>query len=199
MLHNRNGLPAIRGAFCAGVIKMAKLTAKRQIFAEEYLTDLNGTRAYRTAYPSVKSDQAAAAGASRLLRNAKVAEYIQMRRQALQERTEITQERVLKELGRLALFDAKKMFDADGNPIRITELDDDTAACIVGLDVFEEYDGCGEDRVLAGHIKKYKIADKKGALELLGRHFGMFNDSLRISGDLDIKVAVDYGDHGGEQ
>lgn len=33
---------------------MAKLTAKQQRFCDEYLIDLNGTRAYKVAYPSVK-------------------------------------------------------------------------------------------------------------------------------------------------
>ena len=36
------------------------MTEKQKIFADEYLIDLNGTRAYKAAYPNIKSDNAAA-------------------------------------------------------------------------------------------------------------------------------------------
>ena len=45
------------------------MTEKQKIFADEYLIDLNATRAYKVAYPRVKSDETAAAAAARLLRN----------------------------------------------------------------------------------------------------------------------------------
>ena len=48
------------------------MTEKQKIFADEYLIDLNATRAYRVAYPSVKKDETAAAAAARMLRNVKV-------------------------------------------------------------------------------------------------------------------------------
>ena len=48
------------------------MTKKQKIFADEYLIDLNATRAYRVAYPSVKKDETAAAAATRMLRNVKV-------------------------------------------------------------------------------------------------------------------------------
>src|SRR5699024_6456154 len=52
------------------------MTERQKLFADEYLIDLNATRAYRVAYPSVKKDEVAAAAAVRLLRNVKVKEYV---------------------------------------------------------------------------------------------------------------------------
>lgn len=52
------------------------MTKKQKIFADEYLIDLNATRAYRVAYPSVKKDETARANASRLLTNANVKKYV---------------------------------------------------------------------------------------------------------------------------
>ena len=78
------------------------MTKKQKIFADEYLIDLNATRAYKVAYPSVKKDETAAAAAARMLRNVKVADYIQKRMQDRQKRTEITQDRVLEELAAIA-------------------------------------------------------------------------------------------------
>ena len=70
------------------------MTEKQKIFADEYLIDLNATRAYKVAYPRVKNDEVAAAAAARLLRNVKVAAYISERMQERQKRTEVTQDRV---------------------------------------------------------------------------------------------------------
>ena len=52
------------------------MTEKQKIFADEYLNDLNATRAYKVSYPNVKNDAVAAAAAARLLRNVKVKNYI---------------------------------------------------------------------------------------------------------------------------
>lgn len=78
------------------------LTPKQKIFADEYLIDLNATRAYKVAYPSCKKDEAAAVNGSKLLRNTKVAEYIQERMKDREKRTEITQDWVLEELRKIA-------------------------------------------------------------------------------------------------
>lgn len=78
------------------------MTEKQKIFANEYLIDLNATRAYRVAYPSVKKEQTAAQAGSRMLRNVKVAAYISERMEERQKRTEITQDRVLNELAAIA-------------------------------------------------------------------------------------------------
>ena len=52
------------------------MTDKQRIFADEYLKDLNGTRAYKVAYPNIKKDSSAATAAGRLLRNVEVKTYI---------------------------------------------------------------------------------------------------------------------------
>lgn len=49
---------------------------KHQIFADEWLKDMNGTRAYKVAYPHIKKDTTAKVNASRLLTDANVKSYI---------------------------------------------------------------------------------------------------------------------------
>lgn len=61
------------------------MTEKQKIFCDEYLIDLNATRAYKAAYPNVKNDNTAAAAAARLLRIVNIQEYIDTR---LQEKTD---------------------------------------------------------------------------------------------------------------
>ena len=53
-----------------------RLTEKQKRFADEYLIDCNGTRAYKAAYPSCKKDSSADANARKLLGNARIREYI---------------------------------------------------------------------------------------------------------------------------
>lgn len=161
------------------------LTPKQKIFADEYLIDLNATRAYKVAYPNVKKDEVAAAAATRLLRNVKVADYVQKRMDERAHRTEITQDMVLQELARLGFFDIRKLFNDDGKPLDISMIDDDTAACIAGMDVLDAYEGAGEDKEFIGYVKKYKLSDKLKALELLGRHLGMFRDKVELSGGVE--------------
>ena len=78
------------------------LTPKQKLFVDEYLVDLNATRAYKVAYPRVKNDDVAAPAAARLLRNVKVADYIEERMQERKKRTEVTQDRVIEELAAIA-------------------------------------------------------------------------------------------------
>ena len=142
------------------------MTEKQKIFADEYLIDLNATRAYRKAYPSVKRDETAAQAGSRMLRNVKVAEYIQERMQERQKRTEITQDRVLKELAAIAFAKATDYAEVKDGQVIIK----DTA------NLAEQ-----QIRAIAG-IKggrfgvEVKLNNNDQALDLLGRLLGMFKD-----------------------
>ena len=93
------------------------MTEKQKIFADEYLIDLNATRAYRVAYPSVKKDEAAAVNGSKLLRNTKVQEYISERMQERQQRTEVTQDMVVKELAAIAFARASESGERRSNGV----------------------------------------------------------------------------------
>jgi phage terminase small subunit len=167
---------------------VAKLTAKQQRFVDEYLVDLNATQAYLRAGYKV-NENVAAVNAQRLLRNANIQHLLSQAMQERAKRTEITADRVLKEMGRLGFFDPRKLFNDDGSPKGIQELDDDTAAALAGLEVIEIWEGKGEDRHFVGYLKKYKLADKKGALDSIARHLGMFNDKLEVTGNMNNPFA----------
>lgn len=164
------------------------LTPKQQRFVEEYLVDLNATQAaIRAGY----SSRTACEQASRLLANVKVSEAIAEARKKLAEKTGITQERVLKEYARIAFLDIRKAFDEEGQLRPVQELDDDTAAAIAGLEVEVKRLPGEADETLEGQphggalkrqhgetarLHKIKLADKKGELDSIARHLGMFVD-----------------------
>ena len=148
------------------------MTEKQKIFADKYLIDLNATRAYKIAYPRVKNDETAAAAAARLLKNVKVAEYIEKRMQDRQKRTEVTQDRVIEELAAIAFARATDFAQIVNGNVVLTDTVDLTES---------------QTKAIAG-IKEgkfgieLKLNDKEKALELLGRHLGMFKDKLEVSG-----------------
>lgn len=149
------------------------MTPKQQNFVKEYLVDLNATQAaIRAGYSAKTAGQIG----DENLKKPEIKEAIQARRKELSEKVEITQERVLKEYARLAFLDPRKLFDNTGAPLPIQDLDDDTAAAIIGLDVVQ----VGNAEVGVGDVLKYKMADKKGALDSVARHLGMFNDKLDV-------------------
>jgi phage terminase small subunit len=86
-----------------------ELTAKQKIFVDEYLVDLNATRAYKVAYPDCKKEETVNAAASRLLRNVKVDAYIKQRMQERENRTEITQDMVLQRWWDIATADPNEI------------------------------------------------------------------------------------------
>ena len=161
-----------------------RLTAKQKRFIEEYLIDLNATQAAIRAGYSKKT--AAAVGAENL-RKPHIAAEIKRRMAERQKRTEVTQDRVVKELARLAFANAadfvtveKREVDAgDGAIITVdcatvkhtSELTVDQQAAIAGI------------KQSANGVE-LKLCDKLKALELLGRHMGMFTDKL------DVQTAV---------
>ena len=149
------------------------LGEKQGRFAEEYVIDMNATQAaIRAGY----SEKTAYSQGQRLLKHVEVKAAIQEATEKRSIRTQITQDRVLQEYARLAFFDPRKLFCDGGKPKDITELDDDTAAALAGLDMQEAYEGVGESREFVGYVKKYKLANKLGALDSLGKHLGMFSE-----------------------
>ncbi|MBQ1766110.1 MAG: terminase small subunit [Aquincola sp.] len=157
------------------------LTDKQTAFCREYLVDLNATAAARRAGYAEKR---ARDTASDLMAMPKIQAAIADLMRERETRTNITADRVLQELGRLAFFDIRKLYDAEGMPIPLTQLDEDTARAVIGIDRVL----VGNDVVGVGEVLKMKLADKKGALELLGRHLGIFNDKLKIDGAVLSKV-----------
>ena len=158
-------------------------TPKQAAFAAEYLKDFNATQAaIRAGY----AEKSAGVEGHRLLKHPQIAALIGPKREeAVIARAEavnrmvLSVERTRLEIARIAYFDPRRMFDKDGRPLGITELDDDTAACVAGMDVVEERDAEGG---VTGYVKKWKLADKNAALEKAAKIEGLYgkdNEQLR--------------------
>lgn len=166
------------------------MTEAQKRFCDEYLIDLNATRAYKVAYPNCKKDETACVNGSRLLRNAKVKEYIAIHQKKREERTQVTQDRVIQELAKIAFADIRELYDDNGNLKNVKCLEDEIAGAVSQLETFEEYEGRGEDREYIGDTKKVKLLDKTKALELLGKHLGIFTDKLELDQTKPFEVNI---------
>ena len=139
------------------------LTPKQQRFVEEYLVDLNATAAAARAGYKEANKQG-----PRLLVNVGVAAAVQKAKDARSNRTEITADRVLKELGRIAFLDPRKVMKWGPDGVTFLDSDgltDDEARCVAEA---------SETVTESGGSIKVKLLDKLRALELIGKHLGMW-------------------------
>lgn len=157
---------------------------KHKRFCEEYMIDLNGKQAaIRTGY----SEDRAEVTASELLAREDVKLYlIELKRKAA-DKLEIKRDRVLKEYARIAFADIRKYYDEGGNLLSPDQLDDDAAAALAGIEVFEEFEMAKGTKKKIGNTKKIKLSNKLQALDSLAKHLGLFEeDNKQKTQDFDL-------------
>lgn len=179
-----------------------ELTPKQRAFVREYLIDLNATQAATRAGYSEKT--AYASGAENL-KKPQIAIAIEMAMKKRADRTDITADRVLKELAKIGFADIRKAIKWQGtlvteedNPdggdvlviknvvtnnvtlISSDEIDDDTAGAIAEI-----------SQNATGGIK-IKLHDKRAALVDIGKHLGMFTEKVEHSGEMSVTFQTVY-------
>lgn len=143
------------------------LTDKQKRFVEEYLIDLNATQAaIRAGY----SQKTARSIGQRMLTFVDIQNAIQQAQNKRSDRTQISQDDVIKGLLEIIAISTGKQ------TITETEIARTEGGVVVGTDVVKT---CFEPHA----------ANK--ALELLGKHLGMFKDRVDVtSGDQTLPTAI---------
>ncbi len=139
------------------------MTDKQRKFCDEYLIDCNATRAYRKAYPNVKKDSSAAVCATKLLRIAKVQEYINKQ---------------LEKISSEKIADAKEVMEYLTSVLR-----GESQSEIVVIE--GTGDGCSDARRMN---KAPDEKEKLKAAELLGKRYGLFTDKLEVDGNARVVI-----------
>ena len=139
------------------------MTERQKRFCDEYLIDLNGTRAYKAAYPSVKNDHTATVNAGRLLTNADVRAYLDAE---------------LEKLHNAKTADAQEVMEYLTAVLR-----GESSASVVVVEGVG--DGCSEARTIT---KPPDEKERLKAAELLGKRFGMFTDKMNVSGNVPVVI-----------
>lgn len=152
---------------------MAKLTEKQKLFVSEYLIDLNATQAaIRAGYSPKTSEQIG----YQMLKKTSVSDAIAQAMAERSKRTGITADRVLNELAMIGFANAADIINFGAATVKGDASREDTA-CIQSVKVKTIPTDAGD--ITEREVKLY---DKKSALELIGKHLGMFKDKLEVSG-----------------
>lgn len=151
------------------------MTKKQERFIEEYLIDLNATQAaIRAGYSPATAKDIGCENLAKPNIRARIDQAMAER----SKRTGVNADRVIQELAKIAFVNATEVIDLKTATVKEDALPEDTAAIqSVKVKTF------GED----GLEREIKMADKLRALEMLGRHLGMFKDKLELSGGLDTE------------
>ena len=160
---------------------MPDLTPKQRLFVSEFLVDLNATQAYIRAGYLVKSDSVAKVMAARLLTNDNVDKAIQQAIKDREARTNITQDKVLTELGNLGFSNMVDYAEWDGDGVRLrpsSELTRGQTAAVLEVSehrtVTTKISKDGDVFETVNTQVKFKLADKEGALDKIARHLKMY-------------------------
>ncbi len=159
------------------------MTEKQKRFCDEYIIDLNATQAaIRAGY----SPHTAKDIASQNLAKLNILAEINKKLAERSKRTGVNQDRVVRELAKIAFVNAADVIDDRDATVKPTATDDDRA-CIqsVKVKIMDGDKGSVEEREI-------KLADKVRALELLGKHLGMFKDKLDVTAN--VPVIISGGD-----
>ena len=150
-----------------------KFTPKQKRFVEEYLIDLNATQAaIRAGYSPETAREIGAENLTKPNISAAIAKAMAER----SKRTGVNQDRIVLELAKIAFVNPADVTDPENAMIL------DTAAIqSVKVKTIPTKDGEGTEREIRFH-------DKIRALELLGRHVGMWNDKLNVNVNLPVFI-----------
>lgn len=160
-----------------------KLTGKQRLFIREYLIDLNATQAaIRAGY----SEKTAYIIGHENLRKPKIVKILSEAMHKREEKTEITAERVLRELAIIGFADQKNYVDINEDGIvrakTWDEMPEGASRAVQEIKEVRRIMGSGEGgkEIFLECRLSYKLHDKVEALKLLGNHLGMWKDRNEI-------------------
>lgn len=148
------------------------LNDKQLRFCEEYVIALNASQ---SALKAGYSPRTAYQQGHALLKKPEIQAHIQEIKNKRSMRTQITQDRVLEELGRLGfsnMLDYIRVSEDGTARVDLRALDRDKAAAVTEVQTEEVWEGTGEEATKVRKIK-FKLADKARPLEMIMRHLGM--------------------------
>ena len=168
---------------------MARRISRHEIFAREYVKDLNGTRA---AIAAGYGEKGAHVRASQLLRNRKVQGLLAKLTKKHADKLDLSTEKVLSELSSMGfsnMLDYIKTTEEGSAYVDLSNLTREQSSAIQEVTVDEYMEGKGKH---ARKVKrtKLKLVDKIRSLELLGKHLKLFTERVEVNGTAGLAEAL---------
>lgn len=157
---------------------MARLTKRQKTFVEEYLIDLNATQAAIRAGYSVET---AGVIGSENLKKPNIAEAIGKAMAERSKRTGVNADRIVLELAKMALANPMDVINFEDATIKPDATRDDmTLVAGIKIKVIE-----GEEGTICE--REIKLNDKLKALDLLGKHLGIYQLKVNVNNEADAE------------
>ncbi|MEO6523269.1 MAG: terminase small subunit [Mucilaginibacter sp.] len=145
------------------------LTPKQQVFCDEYLTDMNATRA---ALVAGYARSVALNGQVMLM--PKIQMYLKSRMEDRSAKAKFSADRVLEELGKIAFGNMADYFDSNGDMKAMHEIADDAKAALWSVSVGD----AGSGSTATGGMVKFRMYNKLAALDKIAKHIGMYKPEV---------------------
>ena len=170
-----------------------EITDRMQKFVDEYLVDFNGTKAAERSGYSADSAQEIA---SQLLARPDIRELVAEGQKEIMERTQTFQDNAVAELKIVGFSNLADFLTVkDGGIVEqkpFNELTKEQTKCIKKIKQTVRSSHSADGTILhQTAVIEIELHDKLKALELLGRHLGMFNDTLRLEGALPLTISFE--------
>lgn len=159
---------------------MARLTVKQKRFIEEYLIALNATQAaIRAGYSPNSAKEIGCENLTKPHIRARIDKAIAER----SKRIGINAERVIIELARIGLINPGNLINFGWVTVKGEATEDDLAVIqSVKVKTIPTEGGNITER-------EVRLYDKNRALELMGKHLGMFSNKVEVSGSLNTGMS----------
>lgn len=155
--------------------------ARHELFAREYIRDCNTRRAAVVA--GYSPETAVTIGQNLLLEPdviARIDALIVERRHQLKADAG----QVISQLLTIATFDVRSLYDDRGELLPVHLWPPEAGQVVASMEIT---DVSGDDEAGFSITKKVKLVDKSKALEMLGKHLGMFVDRLHVTGNVEVR------------
>lgn len=150
------------------------MNVKQKAFVDEYMKDFNGTQAcIRAGY----SPKGARQTGSKLLAHTNINAEVERRKEALRRENSVTVEKIIKQLALIAFTPITSFMTWSGGAVDLKNSDD------IPLELHSVIEQIEESANPTAHNIKLRFSNRMKAIELLGKHFGMFTDKIEITDD----------------
>jgi len=171
-----------------------QITDRMKKFVDEYLIDFNATQAaIRAGYsPDTANEQG-----SQLLARPDIRELVAEGQKEIMERTQTFQDNAVAELKIVGFSDLADFLTVkDGGIVEqkpFNELTKEQTKCIKKIKQTVRSSHSADGTILhQTAVIEIELHDKLKALELLGRHLGMFNDSIRLKSEEPLPLTISF-------
>lgn len=156
---------------------MAKLTHKQERSCQDFVECGNKSEAYRRNYSTNNmTENTLNCEASKHFSNPKISQRVKELQNKLEEKHDIKKDKIFSELGNIAFFDIRTMFDENGEVLTPDKLSESAGKAISSVKVVERFNKDGD----LTKTTEYKLNDKVSSIDKINRMLGNYEKDNKV-------------------